>query len=136
MKTFTTEQNKDTIRNFFGMITDQGLDAALCLLSDDCTWWTPNNSWSKAKMSDLSRDLSADLDEPLVMEVGTITAEGDRVAVEVRSRARRKNGVPYANQYHFLFCLANGRITSVREHCDTAHAAAVWRSDQTNGTPG
>jgi ketosteroid isomerase-like protein len=64
---------------------------------------------------------------PLVMIVQTLTAEENRVAVEVESRVTLKNGVFYNNKYHFLFRLEDGKIREVREHNDTLHAHQIWK---------
>jgi ketosteroid isomerase-like protein len=56
------------------------------------------------------------------LEVTSLTAEGDRVALEWTSRARTADGEPYENQCAALFTLADGRIATVREYMDTDYA--------------
>ncbi|WP_028066358.1 nuclear transport factor 2 family protein [Solirubrobacter soli] len=65
------------------------------------------------------------LDEPRV-EVTSLTAEGDRVALEWTSRARLTDGEPYENRCAALFTLADGRITTVREYMDTDYALTAF----------
>jgi ketosteroid isomerase-like protein len=48
--------------------------------------------------------------------IDAMTAEGQRVAVEVRSRGRLADGSPYANCYHNLFVVDAGRISTFREY--------------------
>jgi ketosteroid isomerase-like protein len=60
------------------------------------------------------------------LEVTSLTAEGDRVALEWTSRARLQSGEPYENRCAALFTLANGRITAVREYMDTDYAYAKF----------
>jgi ketosteroid isomerase-like protein len=50
-----------------------------------------------------------------------ITAEGDRVAVEVEADGTTASGKNYHNSYHFLFQLRDGEIVAVREYMDTLH---------------
>ncbi len=47
---------------------------------------------------------------PSVITVQGVTAEGDRVAIEAEGRAELKNGRIYANRYHYLFVLRDGKI--------------------------
>jgi uncharacterized protein len=60
------------------------------------------------------------------LTVTSLTAEGDRVALEWTSRARLHGGEPYENHCAALFTLANGRITAVREYMDTDYAYAKF----------
>ena len=53
-------------------------------------------------------------------EILGITAEGDRVAVEVESRFHTVNGALYNNRYHFLFVIRDGKIVRFNEYLDTA----------------
>ena len=50
-----------------------------------------------------------------------MTAENDRVAAEVESFGEHANGKRYNNQYHFLFVIADGRFSVVKEYNDTHH---------------
>jgi ketosteroid isomerase-like protein len=45
-----------------------------------------------------------------------LTAEGDRVAVEIHSKGTHAGGSSYSNRYHNLFELRDGRIVSFREY--------------------
>ena len=58
--------------------------------------------------------------------IRALTAEEDRVSAVVDGHARRKTGVDYNNNYHFLFTIADGTITAIREYHDTRYAAGVW----------
>ena len=52
-------------------------------------------------------------------------AEEDRVAVEATSRGMHVTGKLYANHYHFLFHLRDGKIAVMKEFMDTEHATEV-----------
>jgi ketosteroid isomerase-like protein len=56
----------------------------------------------------------------------TMTAEGDRVAVEAESYAETITGKIYRNQYHFLITVRNGKVQSVKEYLDTMHTNEVF----------
>ena len=47
-------------------------------------------------------------------------ASGDRVAVLAHSRAMGTGGLPYDNEYVFVFRVRGDQITEVREYLDTA----------------
>ena len=50
-----------------------------------------------------------------------ITAEGDRVAVEVTGHSPLHGGDAYTNVYHFLFTFRDGKLSAVREYMDTRY---------------
>jgi ketosteroid isomerase-like protein len=64
--------------------------------------------------------LAAALATPLSLDVESITAEGDRILVQARGRARLVSGAPYDNVYCFAFRVAGERIAAVTEYLDTA----------------
>jgi ketosteroid isomerase-like protein len=55
-----------------------------------------------------------------------ITAEGNRVAVEVVSDGETLEGKRYLNQYHFLSEFKNGKFTAVCEYMDPMHVREVF----------
>ena len=60
------------------------------------------------------------------LEITSLTAQDDRVALEWTSRARLNNGEPYENHCIGVFTLADGRITAVREYMDTDYARSAF----------
>jgi hypothetical protein len=48
-----------------------------------------------------------------------MTAEDDRVAVEAVSSGDHVSGQHYANHYHFLFVVRDGKIAVMKEFMDT-----------------
>jgi uncharacterized protein len=56
------------------------------------------------------------------LEVTSLIADGDRVAVEWTSRAHNLRGEPYENFCVGIFTVRDGRITGVREYMDTHYA--------------
>ncbi len=57
--------------------------------------------------------------------IHTVTAEGDRVAVEWEGNAVTFEGKPYCNQYVMVFTLRDGKITNVNEYYCTILADQV-----------
>jgi ketosteroid isomerase-like protein len=56
------------------------------------------------------------------LKILTSVAEGDTVVVEFEGNAVLSNGVPYANQYCFMFFFAGGKIQRVHEYLCTVLA--------------
>ncbi len=63
--------------------------------------------------------------EGLKFTIHGITAEGDRVALEVESFGRHVSGKTYNNQYHFLMVIRDGHVHEFKEYLDTMHANEV-----------
>ena len=53
------------------------------------------------------------------------TVEGERVAAEVISEGVHVSGLRYANRYHFLVVVRDGRVFRLKEYMDTQHAQEV-----------
>jgi ketosteroid isomerase-like protein len=51
--------------------------------------------------------------------VKTMTAEADRVAIEVEGAAVHVSGKRFDNKYHFLMQLRDGKIVRLTEYMDT-----------------
>ncbi len=57
-------------------------------------------------------------------EILNLTAEDDRVAAEVRIRARSlQTGEVYDNLYAFVFWIRDGRFVEIHEHLDTQYVS-------------
>ena len=54
-----------------------------------------------------------------------ILADGDHVVVLAKGDAETVEGLPYDNDYAFVFRLADGKIVEVREYMDTILADAA-----------
>ena len=57
---------------------------------------------------------------------GDITAEDDRVAVEVETKGTLPDGRVYTNVYHYLMKFRDGKIIRVKEYLDTQSAAEFF----------
>jgi ketosteroid isomerase-like protein len=118
------EANKELCRKFFTHIGKREFTHALTCVSDDVIWWvqgdTPASGYRHGKDS-LFSDLEGSLSSDLTISFGDLTAEDDRVALEMRSHATLTSGKSYANTYHFLLTIKDGLITQGREYLDTKH---------------
>jgi uncharacterized protein len=119
------ETNKDIVRRFLGAVESGDLDVIEALQAPDCTWWVVGGG-------DMSRQAYTDAVKgmlltasPRKVEIIGIIAEGDTVAAEVRSEMHFGDRI-YANEYHDLFVLKNGKIVHGREYFDTSKVAAFF----------
>jgi ketosteroid isomerase-like protein/quercetin dioxygenase-like cupin family protein len=97
------------------------------LMTEDAVWWVPGRG-----------DMTLDAFEPGLkgfidlikpdgrMIIHEITADGDRVAMETESLFPLKDGRLYNNTNHFLFEFRDGKVSKVKEYCDTALVAAIF----------
>jgi uncharacterized protein len=126
-----TERNKNTIRRFFDAFVNGRNDEMYAFLTDDATWWVNgktafSSTIEKSVWFELIKSVFAKAALPLGFEILSITAEDDRVSVEVASHVSfEKIGLNYENEYHFLFRLRNDQICSVREYLDTEYVAKM-----------
>jgi len=119
------ERNKQTALAFIRSLSTGQPDASL--LDDDAHWWVPGmGTMDRAGFFALSDAFQAHAKAPVTMEISAVTAEEDRVAVEASGRAELKDGRIYANTYHFLFRLRDGKIFEAREHNDSQVPATLF----------
>jgi ketosteroid isomerase-like protein len=128
------EENKGRAREFFERFDANDVTGALDMMADDATWRIAGKpeqlpvagDYSKGKIAGLLHNMIGQLPDGLRMEVTSLIAEGDKVALEVESNGELRNGRVYDQRYHFLLTFRDGRIGSVREYLDTQHVFATW----------
>jgi ketosteroid isomerase-like protein len=120
------ENNKNLLRDIFERMSQGDTRALSEAMSDDFRWEFPGNwSWSgtwepkQVVIDGLLRPLMAQFSHYRA-EAALIIAEGDRVVVQARASATTTSGEPYPQNYCFIFRVADGKLTEVIEHCDTA----------------
>jgi ketosteroid isomerase-like protein len=62
----------------------------------------------------------------LAFNIVSMTAEENRVSVEIDGRSTLKNGTPYNNQYHFLITIQDGKVIRLKEYFCSKMADAVF----------
>ena len=128
------ENNKKVASEFLSRLSDRDIDGALAMMADDATWWIAGKPGSLPVVGTLSKEqiarlfnrMTSQLRDGLRMNVKSMIAEGDRVALEVESYGELKNGRVYNQEYHMLMVVGDGKITAVREYLDTQHVFDVW----------
>ena len=126
-----TATNRKLIEQIFAAAGDRdpnARDRALFVasLAEDATWTvTGQYSWSRTftgKQSILN-DLHGHVRTRLAERTRTIAhrfiADGDHVVVEAKGDNVTREGVRYDNDYCLVFRLADGKITEIREYCDS-----------------
>jgi uncharacterized protein len=123
--------NKKLIEQIFAAAADPDpavRDRTLFIasLADDAKWVvTGQYSWSRTftgKQSILN-DLHGHVRSLLAERTRTIAyrfiADGDYVVVEAKGDNVTKEGARYDNDYCLVYRLDNGKITEIREYCDS-----------------
>lgn len=101
------------------------------LLADGATYTimgdTPiSAAHTKTAFLELVAGIRDSFDGDFVFEYDDVTAEDDRVAIEVRSFMTTKTGRDYRNHYHMLFKIKDGKVASVKEYNDTKHVMDIF----------
>jgi uncharacterized protein len=126
----STDVSRAVVLSFVENFTAGRVDAALSLFADDATWWVAGTSGqfglaglrTMAQLPELFQWLGGAMPNGVQTTVRGVTAEGERVALEVEARATTASGAAYHNFLHFLFEVRAGKIIAVREYLDTLHA--------------
>jgi ketosteroid isomerase-like protein len=121
------ESNKQIALRFLDCAFKMQMDAAISMLTDDATWWVIGDP-QRLKVAGLKNreqtvrmmtNLHKVLPNGMTHQIIGITAEYDRVAIEVEAEGNWKDGRPYRNTYHFLLRVSDARIAAIREYMDT-----------------
>ncbi len=126
-----TEANKQTVLKFLEVFSTGDVDGILGMMDDSATWWVAgtiplSGTKSKKEFGEMLSGVAENCKGPIKLTPHGVTAEGERIAVEVESYAELNNGRIYNNQYHFLFIAHDGRIFAVKEYLDTMHTNDIF----------
>lgn len=123
----SAETNKKLIQQVFTDSANRSGTTFIDHLAEDAVWiQTGQCSWSgkftgkEAITNGLFARLRALLtDRPRTLAFNFI-AEGDTVVVEAKGDNVAKSGERYDNEYCMVWKVEHGRITQIKEYCDTA----------------
>ena len=122
----TPEQHKATTRRLFEYLSTLRFQEARELLDPDAKWWDDERGYfDTSEMEATSGPFADHYVDGIKVTIHSMTAEGDRVAVEAESFAPMKNGTIYNNKYLFLVGFTGGRISLIKEYHDTQHAFEI-----------
>lgn len=128
-----TESNKAIVADFFETFSKGDVPGVIDRMHDDGSWWVSgtidgmSGTYPKATLARLLDGARALYREgALCITPTSMTAEENRVSVEAKSFATMEDGRIYANSYHFLVTLRDGKVATVREYMDTIHARETF----------
>jgi len=130
----TIEHNKQIAREFFSRFSANDIAGALDTMAEDASWWIAGKPGStpvagiqsKTQIARIFYRMVEQATDGLRMTVKGMTAEADRVALEIESYGKLENGRIYNQEYHTLMVIRDGKISAVREYLDTQHVFEVW----------
>jgi uncharacterized protein len=123
----STDDNKKLIQQIYSDSTNRSGTTFMDVLADDATWTvTGQYSWSRtfhgrdAILNDLMGHVRSLLTDRTRTVPHTFIAEGDLVVVEAKGDNLTKAGARYDNDYCIVWTVRDGKVTAVREYCDSA----------------
>ena len=136
----STEQNIQTVKDFFAAIGGGDREALLALVAEDIEWIIPGEDWplagtrhGHAWLADLFETASKSIETST--EPREFVAQGDRVLVVGFARGRIKaTNKTFEDDWVFAITVRDGKLTSIREYVDTQALARASKTD-TNPTP-
>jgi ketosteroid isomerase-like protein len=102
-------------------------------MSESGQWWVAgttamSGTKTKAQLIELMLNVGRAAEGGLKMipRPDSWIIEGDKVAVEVDSAMKLKDGREYKNEYHFRIQMQDRKIVQVKEYLDTMCAAKIF----------
>jgi|TARA_B100000767_G_scaffold255738_1_gene262179 hypothetical protein len=124
-----TEKNKQIARDFFETLS-AGSEKYLDFYTDDSVIWTAGDNSiggtrTKKEIISFAQNILAAFPSGVMFNITGMTAEDEKVAVEISGEAIHASGQTYNNQYHFLLRIKDGKILELKEYMDTQLAAKI-----------
>ena len=122
----TADDNKQLLQQLFAELATGNSRPFVDHLADDVSWrvmgqtaWSKTYRGKQSVLTDLLGVLRERLADRYRATAERVIAEGDFVVVQARGAATTRAGVPYNNDYCFVYRLADGMIKEVSEYLDT-----------------
>ncbi|HLY06151.1 MAG TPA: nuclear transport factor 2 family protein [Rhizomicrobium sp.] len=133
----SSEENVQTVRDFFAAIGRGDRDGLLALVAADIEWIIPGEDWplagthrGPAGLADVLQKASRTMETST--EPREFIAQGDRVLVVGFAIGKIKaTNKTFKDDWVFDITVQNGKLTKIREYIDTQ---ALARASQTDGT--
>ncbi len=117
---------KRIVQQWFDCVAKNDGEGLFALFADDVVYHlkgsTPVSGTYRGKQSiaeDFFIPWRRQIDGDLVVTVDELIGEGERVVALGRGKAKTVFGLPYDNDYAFVFRVRDGRIVEVIEYLDT-----------------
>jgi ketosteroid isomerase-like protein len=131
----STAENKALLQRIFDELSKGNSRPFVEALSDDITFtvigttrWSGAHRGKQVVLNGLLRPLTAQFADRYKAIAHQFVAEGDLIVVEFRGAVTTKSGVPYNNTYCWVCRMADGKIASLTEYCDTALVETTFPS--------
>ena len=123
-----TDQNKKITKEFFRALST-GSDRYLDFYTDESIIWTAGGNAiggtrTKKEVVSFAQNILSAFPTGITFNIKGMTAEDERVAVEINGEAMHASGATY-NNYHFLLRIKDGKILELKEYMDTQLAAKI-----------
>lgn len=120
------ERNKQVAAGYLKVLSSGDISKIETFWADDLKWTIPQDpsisplggTYDRAGLRKLLAGFGRVMPNGATFTPIAMTAEGDRVAVEVVGDAQTPIG-PFHNQYHFLFVIRDGKIVQGKEYADS-----------------
>ena len=124
------EENKKLAHEFLAALSRADTEWVDAHYADDMQLWTAGSlpfSGTSNKQQALAGmpQILGLFPEGIEFTIHELTAEGERVAIEATSRGTTFRGDVYAQEYHFLLRVRDGKIVAFREYMDTELARRI-----------
>ena len=124
-----TDENKKIAKKFFEALS-AGSNKYLDFYTDDSVIWTAGDNAiggtrTKKEIINFAQNILSAFPSGITFKITGMTAEEEKVAVEVNGEAIHSSGQTYNNQYHFLLRIQDGKILELKEYMDTQLAAKI-----------
>jgi ketosteroid isomerase-like protein len=131
----TAEQNRALVLDFYAHMARLEFEAMFELMAEDGVWTVAgrpdgfHHAGVKSKAERRAACLAfMEVVDSMRMEVLSTTAEGDRVAIQLRTVCRARNGVEYDQEGLHLVRCRGGQVISVYEQIDQQSTLAFERA--------
>jgi ketosteroid isomerase-like protein len=130
-------ENKELVRKYLSHQMKFEIAEAFEYVAPDATWWMPGHlpfsgTYTREAILAVFTNARERFDGIPDMKIVSMTAEEDRVAVEIEGKGKMRTGLPYANTYHMLFRVRDGKIASCKNYQDIHH---IWELMQADSLP-
>src|ERR1700683_1172140 len=136
----TTQENVQTVKDFFAAMGGGDKQRLLSLVVEDIEWIVPGEDWPLAGthrghtgLADVLQKASEEV-ETTYPEPPEFVAQGDRVlVVGVATGKIKATNKPFKDDWIFAITVRNGKVTNIREYVDTQ---ALARASEMDASPG
>src|SRR5450432_4193369 len=132
----STEENVQTVKDFFAAMGGGNKQDLLALVAEDIEWIIPGEDWplagthrGHAELADVLQKASEEV-EMTYPKPPEFVAQGDRVLVIGSATGKIKaTNKPFKDNWVFDITVRNGKVTKIREYIDTQALARASQMD-------